>query len=221
MVRFFLILMALAAMVWIGQRYFVNNPNGASFWDSMGGHMDAPSTPAAAGASPSPTPMEHTIQGCRTALTELSQKELLPLESSKDFSDADARQVLQTVQRDLAEYRFDHDYKNLVQACALLGQALQERQALLAPLAEGRCEVEVAGDVIANGGPATGDKRGASRGWRANNGRFFQGGDAQGVEPAQRSLQGEGGAVADAFWRCKLSLKRGNPPAAFRRFREE
>jgi hypothetical protein len=63
----------------------------------------------------------------RTHLRELAEKELVPLEESKSFSDADARQVLLTAQGDLAEYRFDHDYPRLMRVCALLAQAMQER----------------------------------------------------------------------------------------------
>lgn len=127
MVRFFLILMALAAMVWLGQHYFMHNPTGSAFWDSVGGHMDSSSpTPAEAGATA--TPADHTVKGCRTALEALSEKVLTPLDESKDFSATDAVRILQETRRDLGEYRFDPDYNHLMQACAMLGQALQERQ---------------------------------------------------------------------------------------------
>jgi|ERR1700677_2805989 len=130
MVRFFFILIGLALAVWVGQRYFMDHPSGSGFWDYFGSHMDsspAQNTTTTSGSA-SPTPADHSIKGCRVTLQALMLKTFVPIEESKDFSAADATRTLQQTQRDLAEYRLDIDYKNMMQACAVFGQALQDRQ---------------------------------------------------------------------------------------------
>lgn len=131
MVRFFFILVGLALVVWVGQRYFMDHPSGSGFWDKFGSHMDSDSTPAP-GGTPIPIKVGYNIKGCRAALQELAKRELVPLDESTDFSTSEAVRVLQETQSTLGDNRSDADYASLVQACNALGQALQDRQACMA-----------------------------------------------------------------------------------------
>ena len=125
MVRFFLILLAIAVIIWCVQHYFIEHPGGSAHLDSNG-DVTYDASPGTA-SSPSPTPVDHSISGCRTNLLALTQKVLGPLDS-KGFSASEAAQMLRETENDLSGYKIDPDYKRLMQACALLGQALQERQ---------------------------------------------------------------------------------------------
>jgi hypothetical protein len=131
MARLLLILVAVALVIWIGERYYVAHPGTVDFWGWFGSKMETTPAPApAAGASPSATP-EHTLAACRAALWAQSQNLLRPLDQNKDFSPVKTTGILRDTQRELVQYRRDPDYNRLVQACNVLSQVLQERESYL------------------------------------------------------------------------------------------
>ena len=125
MVRFFLILMALALLVWFGQHYFVQHPNGGAFWDSFDSHMNSSTPPPDAPTAP---PAARSVNESRTNLNTMAQKILQPLAVATDIPAPDIMRSLQDSQQGLGENKFDPDYNRLMQASTLLVQALNERQ---------------------------------------------------------------------------------------------
>lgn len=123
-------------LIWCGQRYFIARPHGAGFRDSTGAQTDSDAPPSSSATATSITE-DHTIDGCRTALERLSRKALMPLEEKKDFSESDARDILQKTQRDLGLNQFDPGYNRLMQACGMLARVLQERHSVSQRLLRG------------------------------------------------------------------------------------
>jgi len=134
MARLFLILVAIALVIWIGQRYYADHPNGLGFLDSTGSSSSTP-TPAAGSPTPTPTPsFTDRAKGWRKTLWGVTQKTLTPLDQ-KDFSSSEVTRTLEATERDMELHRPDPGYKNLTtvynqltQACLVLHRALQERQ---------------------------------------------------------------------------------------------
>ena len=117
--RAFLIFLVIVAVIWLGERYFADHPNTVAFLE--------PSVDSPPAASSTPTPVDHSINGCRTDLRKLTRQVLLPLDS-KDFSATAAAAELQRVEGDLDALKSDPGYPRLAQACSAIGQVLQARQ---------------------------------------------------------------------------------------------
>ena len=146
MVRFFLILLAIALVVWFGHKYFEGDPNGRGFWNAIGeSPTPTPASPAAASpaagapATPTPTPtFTERVKNWKTDLWGLTTKAMLPLDS-KDFAASDIQRKLEATERNMELYKpaanyanFTQEFNRLAQACGILQMALQERQTFVA-----------------------------------------------------------------------------------------
>ena len=121
MIRILLLVIAVAIVLWYGRQYIQQHP-------SEGGTSGTEeSTSGEPGQVASATPREQTFDGCRDAIRNLSQKVLVPIESSKELSEAAMIQSLRNLETELATYKLTPDFTRTKQACSLLEQALQER----------------------------------------------------------------------------------------------
>lgn len=122
--RFFIFLLIAGALVWFVQRYHSQHPNGDAFWDFLNGKSSQ-------SASPGSTPVDHSLNGCRSRVSQVSAKVLAPLDPNSEIAAAGASSELADISQDLQNFHDSADYANITQAVQFISQALKERAGFL------------------------------------------------------------------------------------------
>lgn len=123
--RLIIFLLIAGALVWFVQRYHSQHPNGDAFWDFLNGKSSSQS------ASPGSTPVDRSLNGCRSRVSQVASKVLAPLDQNSEIAAAGASSELAGVSQDLQNFRDSADYANINQAIQFITQALNERAGFL------------------------------------------------------------------------------------------